>query len=357
MKSHSRLDKYLDVVEQALQQTITPEEFWPLKPAQITAYFEDSLTVEIFKKTKILREKSVGLNEVATLFNTPLILKNFMLNFASTGLKTANNVGCFKTSFKEREDFFNYLFDVLGHMLKNDIFDSDGKQIILDEKELGKVPWNNSESLNGAARKTASKFKISLFGLVWSLFFDTFYYAGFNIHGPYLKAGKTLIINDYFDLKPLEIWGSVSSIPFERARIYNVYENVEWSMNFFGRENPLVQANQPSSILIEIDGQIVEDYPTIESLANQLFEVIQKQTKFVNELTPLERVKKGADIAYFGLRRIFRYFNEDSRPPKEIDEIIDRFGEEFIEKFSNVSAQQKSPAEIRRMFDPRNNEI
>lgn len=358
-----RLGEYLDVVQGALGNTIGSEEFWPLKPAQMTAYFEDTLAVDIFKKTQILQEKNVDLETVASLFATPLILKNFLLNFASTGLKTANNVGWFKTTSREREDFFNYLFDVLEKLVKNDIFSRDQKQLLFSEEEIDKIPFSNFVKLDGLSRKLVSKFKVALFGTVWSLFFDTFYYVGFNPHGPYsvagrkFKKGSILVINDYFNLKPKKTWQISSRIPFEKVRIYHIYKDLDWQINFFGRENAKSSLlSHLDYVLIEIDGNLIDDLISINQLSGKLFTIIEEQTKFVNGLSSLKQVKKAAEISYFGLRRIFEYFSEDWQPPQAINKVIEQFGDKFIKELT-MTAQQRSKEEIRKIFDPRNSYI
>lgn len=359
----SRLEEYLDVVQQALHNTISSEEFWPLKPAQMTAYFEDTLAVDIFKKTQILQEKKVDIKTVASLFRTPLILKFFLLNFAVTGLKTANNVGWFKTARKEREEFFNYMFNILGQMVGNDIFLRDGKQLLLSKTEINRVPWEYFKKLDDQSRKEIGKFKVALFGTVWSLFFDTFYYVGFDSHGPYPVAGKkfkkgsVLVINDYFNLKPKKIWQISSKMPFERARIYHVYKDLDWQINFFGRENAKSDLlSHLDYVLIEIDGNLIDDLTSINQLSEKLFTIIGEQTKFVNGLSSLKQVRKAAEISYFGLRNFFEYFGENWQPPKAIDKIIEQFGDKFIKELT-MTAQQRSKDEIRKIFDPRNNYI
>lgn len=360
----SKLDLYLDILVKVFQGgTITAEEYWPLKPAQIVAYFDEILTVDVYKKVQILKEKNVSLKKVAPLFYNPLLIKNFLLNFVATGFKIADQVGTLKTSFREREEFFNYLFDILGEMINGDILIEESKQIILDDKELNKIPWEKFTELNYQDKMVIKRFQLALFSLVWALYFDTFYYTGFNLHGSYpvqskiLGENTSLVINEYFNLKPLDIWDIVKDLPFNSVRIYNIYKDIDWKINFFGRENPSINLgiNLVAS-LVEIDGKIIDNLEDLKKLAEFIFKLTEDQTNFVNNLSDLKKVKKGAEIAYFGFRKLFEYFSEDWKSLEVVDMVIDKFGDEFIKKLSEAPVQ-KSPAEIRRFFDPRNNQI
>lgn len=362
MKRNKEIEQYLDAAAFAFKNDLTPGEYWPLKPAQMTAYFEDSLAADVFKKVEILRKQKVPLGKAAKTFSSPGILRNFLENFANTGLKVAHNSGWFKTSFKEREEFFDYLFQVLGTMVKNDIFLSDGKQLILGAEELKNIPWSKFIKLDEKSGKVMRKFNMALFGLIWSLYFDAFYYTGSSSHGPYkipmkrfgIKNGS-LVVNDYFNLRPLEIWPAVKNMPFKKVRIYNVYKNVKWKINFFERVDPNIDlGGNLCFTMIEIDGKPVNNLAKIEKLTKEVFKITEKQTNFVNKLPVLEIVKKASEICYYGLRGLFEYFNEDWAPPRQIDGVIEKFGDKFIKKFDRDLADYP-PAKIRKLFDPRNN--
>lgn len=357
----NKIDRYLDAATFAFGHDLTPSEYWPLKPAQMTAYFEDSIAVGVFKKVEILRKKRVPLEKAAKMFSTPGILRNFLENFANTGLKVANNVGWFETSFKEREEFFNYLFKVLEEMVKNDIFLRDGMQIILDQGEMGKIPWNEFIKLDKETSKIIRRFNLAIFSLVWSFYFDVFTYTGFSLHGPYKVPAKkfginmNLIINDYFNLRPVEIWPEAKNVLFEKVRICQIYKNINWKISFFERVDPSVNLNDNLIYsFIEIDGKIISDLEKVKELTGRIFEIIARQTDFVNNLSSLEKVKKASEICYYGLRGIFTYFNESWKPPKEIDDFIKKTGEVNIEKLEK-DLSEYSKNEIIKVFDPRNN--
>lgn len=355
------IEDYLDAVTFAFKNDLTHSEYWPLKPAQMTACFEDSLAVDVFRKVKMLKKRKVPLEKVAKIFGTPGILRNFLENFANTGLKVAHNVGWFKTSFKEREEFFDYLFKILEKMVRNNIFVRDGKQIILSQNKLKKIRWNKFIKIDEQNGKIIKKFNLALFGLVWSFYFDVFTYTGLSVHGPYKpplkKFGKNkiLTVNDYFNLQPAEIWPKAKSVPFKKVRVYNIYQKTPWKINFFERLDPnLDLSTNLCFAMIEIDGKSVNNLARIEKLTKQIFKTTQKQTDFVNKLPTLEIIKKASEICYYGLRDLFGYFDEDWAPPRTIDGVIEKFGTKFIKKYNRDLADYP-PSKIRKIFDPRNN--
>ncbi len=361
LNKKNKIDQYLDSLSSVFDKNSISREFWPLKPAQMTACFDDSLAVDIYKRIDLLKKQKVPLEKVAKMFDSPSMLRNFLENFASIGLKVAHNVGWFKISFKEREVFFNYLFRVLKKMSKNDIFIRDGKQIILSTTELKNISPKKFIKTDDKNSKIIKIFNLSLFGLVWAMYFDTFYYTGFSTHGPYRVSKKfgikngVLVISDYFNLRPVGIWSITKKVPFEKVRIYSVYENADWSINFFERTNASVDlSNRLVFFEVEIDGKIIKDLEKIEKLTQQIFEINQKQTDAVNSLSNLEKIKKASEISYYGLRGVFDHFNESWNPPKEIDEVIRKNGEDFIKKF-DYDLTDYSSSKIRKLFDPRNN--
>lgn len=346
----NRLDQFLDALEKTLETTIGQEEFWPLNPAQITSYFGDSLAVAIYKKANQLVKNKVSPKDAAKYFPSPLSIRNFLVNHAALGLKVAHNLGWHKTSIKERERFFNYLFDVLKAQSKSDIFIRDGRQIILNDEEINKIPPDSFVEVDEKSKKTFVKFKLALFSLVWTLFYDTFATTGFIFHGSYKKNGKILIIYDYFNLKPTEIWSEAKNVPFERIRLYAIYKNIDWRINYFGREDAnLDLKNNLTSFLVEIDGKVVGIEKTSD-LTNNVFQITSVQTEHVNNLRPLEQVKKGAEISYFEFRKLF---GKNWQPPKEIDEIIKKHGDKFIKQY----ADYEKGRDIKTIFDPRNNMV
>jgi len=205
------------------------------------------------------------------------------------------------------------------------------------------------------------KFNLALFGLVWSFYFDVFTYTGLSVHGPYkvfakkFGASKKLIINDYFNLRPVEIWPEARNIPFKKIRICQIYKNIYWKIGFFERVDPSVSLNDNLiCALIEIDGKPITDLAAIEKITKQIFEITARQTDFVNKLSPLEVVKKASEICYYGLRGIFEYFNKSWKPSKSISDLIEKTGDANIKKLKK-DLSDYSKREIRKVFDPRNN--
>jgi len=355
----SQLSDYLDAVEKSLTKNLGPQESWPLEPAQMIAYFDDSLAVAIFKKVQLFKNQKISYKKAAGLFGTPTLLRNFLLNFASTGLKVANNTGWFKTSFAERLDFFEYLFKVLEHMVRSDIFVKDGKQIILSNEEVKKILLKSFTRLNENDKKTFKLFKVALFGLVWAFYFDTFYSNAFDLHGPYkifdkkFGRNKTLVIYTYFNLCPTEIWKVSKEIPFGSVKIFCIYKDLNWRMSFWGQEDPKLDLNGAlESVLIEIDGKVVKEPAILNEASKRIFKSVEKQTEYVQKLSSQEQVIKGEEISYYGLRNVLTYGSGDWKPPKPIGQVVEKFEDAFIKKYKDLDAQKRN---TRRIFDPTNN--
>ena len=354
-KSKSRLDIYLDSVENALKQSIKSEEFWPLNPIQLTAYFSDTFAVDVYTLVGELIEKNIPPKESSEYFPSPLSIRSFLVNHASTGLKTAHNLGWHKTSFKQREDFFSYLFDVLEEKSGKDIFVESGKQLILTKQDIEKIPIHKFTNIDDSNKKQFIEIKLALFSLVWAIYFDLFASTGYFTHGLYpVEDNKVLMIYEYFNLKPQDIWPRSSINPVCSAKLFAVYSgDVDLKINFFGREDSLTgHNNKLISFSIEIDGKSMR-IDDLSSITEEIFEITTNHTKYVNELKPLQVVKKSTMISYFEYKDLFEFLNKDWRPPRAIDDVVDKFKDKLIVEF----AKHKHVENIREIFDPRNNII
>ncbi|MBI2662808.1 hypothetical protein HYX11_05100 [Candidatus Woesearchaeota archaeon] len=350
-----QLDRFIQAIEESFSG-LNPKTFWPLNGGQIDAYFDVDEALDMYYRLNKLKEK-LSIKEIADLMPQADIIRIFLEHNAIIGLKVAKKLGIADISVEDRIKYTLFLFELLKHKVKNDIFCLDGKNLILDEKEVSKflkeTNWN--KPLSHEDKKKIAFFTVMTNNLCYTLYYDIFMTGGFYLHGPYDASGEfgegaILLIRDYHDLNPKEIWPDLQ-IPYQKVKICAVYKNLDLKINFVN--HPITKDSIGDKLIAY---KIYLDYKEIEiNKIDELIEIFHKvssqQTKKINALSDLDKVRKGAEIAFYFFRKLRKYTGDDWTPLKEIEKTIEKFGEKFIKQFQY---QEKPNMEHwKKIFDPR----
>ena len=221
-------------------------------------------------------------------------------------------------------------------------------------KLISETKWEKPQSAED--KKNVAYLIVAANNLCYTLFFDSFKSGGFYIHGPYdvskkFGDGATLIVREYHDINPKELWPDLE-MPCKSMRICGIYKNLDLKLDFL---------NHPISTVHVVDKLIayrvyVDDIEIeigkINKLAEFLSKVSSEQTKKIRSMADLEKVKKGAEIEFYLFKRLRDYMGDDSKP-KYVEEVIKKFGDKFLKQFNYAEQPLPSPAQWKRMFDPR----
>jgi len=191
--------------------------------------------------------------------------------------------------------------------------------------------------------------------LIWSLYFDPYRSAGSEIHGPYLVGNYYILIRDYFDLNPKEIWPIKNR--YSSVKMYLKYpKDIGIKINFIDQvysSEPLGKELIYFSMLV--NGKNVTSLSEINSLFKYFSVLVENQSRKINKLTPLEIIKRGAEIYYYASKDFFKYYKEDWRPSQEVYNRIDNWGLKFWDQYKG---SEKVPINFFiKLFDPRNDFI
>jgi hypothetical protein len=354
--SNTQIERFLKGIEAGFKG-LSPKTHWPLNGGQIDAYFDADESLDMYHRLVNLRKK-LSINEIADIMPAPDVIRGFFQNNAIAGLKVAKVQGIEDISIEDRIKYVTLLFDIIKQKVKSDVFCLDGKNLLLDEHQvttlLTRTKWDTP--LSEAEKREIAFLTVSASNLCYTLYFDLFAAAGFYFHGPYdtskkFGEGTTLIIRDYHDINPTELWPELE-MPYKKLRIYAVYKNLYPEMNFV---NHMITKTSIGDKLVAYkiyldDKEIgMKDVP---ELIKVLHKVSSHQKKKIDAMPNLEKVKKGAEICYYMFRKLRQYMGDDWRPPKSIDENIKRFGDKFIKQFQY---EKEPPLEHWiKFFDPRN---
>ena len=358
INSHEAEDQ-IDLFLQAIEEIFTgmnPKTFWPLNGGQIDAYFDVIEALDMYDLLTNLK-KTESLQTISSMLPPPDALRLFLEHNAIIGLKVAKKLNIRAITTKEIIDYVNLLFEILSHKVKNDPFCLDGKNLILTNEELEeKLAAPDWDIPSSEQKKEIANLIVQTNNLCYSLYYDIFMAGGFYIHGPYpttTEFGKDtiLLIREYHNLQPKDIWSDIQ-FPHKKIRVEGVYKHLDIKINF---------ANHPLSTTSIGDKLIayrlfIDDKKTTLDKLPELFSKIQEttttQTKKINSLSNLDKVRKGVEIAFYLFKEFRESQEKDWKPPITVEQTIKQFGEKFIEQFKYNEIPKLE--HWKKLFDPRN---
>jgi hypothetical protein len=241
---------------------------------------------------------------------------------------------------KESLEFF---LDILDSKVSKDPFCLNNKNLWFDDSKVsGLMQEIRFNKVNSSELGLISRLVIALSSLVWSFYYDIYVEAGFEFHGPYdvELGGKkySLLIRDYYDLRPTDLWNKAKEFGFKSVRLYLLYSGVNISLDFFMHEfsdKPLRESLAYYAIeTIDLNGKksfvSIKDAVVIAELAEK---ITVDQVAYVNQLSVIETINMGAMICYYQLKDFRGRLGVDWRPPKEVFDAIKDKGLEKWEKY------------------------
>lgn len=349
------IERFIIAVEKGFR-TINPKTAWPLNGAQMDAYFDVDDALDIYFIVKELREK-LSFNEIVDLMPAPDIIRYFLTQNGIIGLKVSNKLNICFISIEDRVDFILFMFKVLKAKVRNDIFCSDGKNLLLSLDEVDKLSDNVPERVvSDSEKRCIGSLIVTANNLCYTLYYDEYQVNGFYIHGPYdvsenFGKGAVLVVRDYHDICPKKIWSNLS-IKYKCLKVVCVYKNLNFELNFFNQ--PITTTSIADKLIgyqIYLDGKEI-DLSEVSSLIEHFRDVSYEQTKLINSLSDLDKVRKGAEINFYFFKKLREHVNSDCKPPKTVEDTIQKLGNQFIEKFK----YDKLPSleHWREIFNPYN---
>ncbi len=353
--NEEQISKFIKAIEESFSG-LNPKTFWLLNGGQIDAYFDVDEALDMYYRINKLKEK-LNAMEIADLMPQADIIRIFLEHNAIIGLKVAKKLGIDNISAEDRIKYSLFLFEILRHKVRNDIFCLDGKNIIFGENEISKLlntnNWNRPSS--NEEKKKIAFLTVMLNNLCYTLYYDIFMTGGFYLHGPYDTTNKfgentMMLVRDFHNLNPKEIWPDLK-IPFQNIKICAIYKNLDLKINFVN--HPITKDSIGDKLIaykIYVDGKEI-DFDKIDEIIEIVHKISSQQTSKINSLSDLDKVRKGAEIAFYFFKSLREYMGDDWRPPKTVEETIQKFGNKFIKDFQ----YQEIPSmeHWRRIFDPR----
>ncbi len=295
------VDEFLDAWE-AVEKTVDWRTAKPFTVDALDPYYYD---IVIGRILSALDSPALEKVDKRSLFAGPANIRNQMV------------VVLFYSKFymikrADRMKIATFYYRILKSYSPEDPFTWRGMNRILSEAEVsrfaGSAAWKSSTP---EVSRELGKLLVSLASLAYGLYTDATPSLCGEFHGPYdvsdrFGRGHTLLVRDYFNLKPTELWPHTRGYRFRSVKIYAVYKGVKIRPDFYG--NFVADKNLVDNLSfyhILADGRPVNDINGIKVMRQYLAKLTVEQMDKVDRMD-LEQVKrKFAETEMLQYKRLF----------------------------------------------------
>lgn len=308
---------------------------WPIDLNAVSHLFTDIFVMEFLEDIRWLKSNGLEDPSIATRFKTAARIIRLIMPCVS-GMKA-----CGMSTETIRENVL-YFLSLAKHLKYGDVSNRDGKNIV-----LAPGAWEDKIEMVTAS-KSSSLAVHRLCAILWNytecLFFRTHGFVR-EFHGPYHFPDKKeeILVRDFIDLKPLELWKSSLPVEYENIRIVTAYRDLGMSVDVYDNVSISASAtfvNSLESYYIEAEGKKL-DLDELDRLYRVLSEIMLNITGEVEALDWRQLAKKYAKIFWYSKKELKN--GNDWRPPVAVYKRIEK-GE------LNTRLQNLSPQALQRML-------
>jgi hypothetical protein len=311
------LKRYVEAV--IIPRVNTDNIKYPIRDSRINHSFLKEYTKEFLDDLNELKKKGYSYEDVGKLFRNPSRLMR-MGHLLLKGAKLSD------FSIEEQRNLILELLKIVEKQKSGDIFNENKRNIILDSDELSKL-------IDGLSfiRVDTEKARLiqRLCGMLWAYSESPFFVAhdiGMEEHGLYHYKGKNIMIRDFFNLRPIELWPDCKEFSFNEIRVICVY-NKEFQVDFDVFSNTYPNRGNVIEDLeefyIEADGKALE-INEIEGIFESASKIMESISKKIESMSITDLAKKYADVYWYRKRPLRDALNKPWAPGEHIYELIDK---------------------------------
>ncbi|MBM3309331.1 MAG: hypothetical protein FJY77_03670 [Candidatus Altiarchaeales archaeon] len=334
-EDNEKLRRYVEAV--IIPRMNTDNIKYPIRDSRINHLFLAEYTKEFTEDLDELKNKGYSHKDIGLLFRNPTRL----MRMAHLLLKGAKLAGY---STDEQKNLILEILKIIESIKHGNIFNEDKRNIILSPIELDKKMKEKDFTKTNKEKSTLVQ---RLCGMLWAYSEAPYFVAhdiGMEQHGLYKLKSKKVMFRDYFNLKPVELWGECNSFPHNEIQIICIYnKNLQIDFDVFYNTYP----NHGNTVddleeyHMQADGRTLrlEEAKDIIETAGR---VIQSISAKIENWGEKETAKKYADIYWYRKKPLRDALNKNWKPPKKVYENIEN-GEIKSERTKNPT-----PEDIRK---------
>jgi len=363
MGLNEKIDELLDIIAGIVLKTSgkkTPQAatLWPIPTPQGLIYWQNEWSNKLYNVFKSI--DSVGIT------NEKL---REALKFPSKPSQLLWRIDAIKHSNLDKEQklyVVERLFDCLSIFRKKDVFCKNGN-VIWNEEEFKK--YKNDLTFLSATeenRQIVNTLNVALW-LYAELLYWTNHPFSHSFHGPYKDEENTIIVKEYFDLKP-SIWPFSKDLNFNKIEIFEIYKNVElnkdFKFEFFERELITTENFKKNleSFAVKVNGSYIKSIKELEKLRTNLNNVIESAVKFNESLNIQQMIEQHARMWFYIIKPLCDLVNEEWQPPENVKDNIYKKFDHLNQVWEKIKINFKESASlpfeerleaVKSSFDPR----
>jgi hypothetical protein len=311
------LKRYVEAV--IIPRVNTDNIKYPIRDSRINHLFLKEYTKEFWDDLNELKKNGYSHEDVGKLFRNPSRLMR-MGHLLLKGAKLD------EFSIEEQRNLIVELLKIVEKEKSGNIFNENKRNIILDSDELSKLI--DGLSFTKTDRENARLIQ-RLCGMLWAYSESPFFVAhdiGMEEHGLYDYKGKNIMIRDFFNLRPTELWSECEKFPFNEIRIICTYsKDFQIDFDIFSNTYP----NKGNVIedleefYIEADGKSLE-IDEIDGILESSSRIMESISKKIETMSMVDIAKKYADVYWYRKRPLRDALNKSWAPGEHIYELIDK---------------------------------
>lgn len=285
---------------------------WPIKFNSIMHLFLKDFTSEFLDEINSIKEIGVGDEIIMESFGNPARIYR-LINPLIYGMKLM------RYDLLEQRTKVAYLLKLVENMKAGTAYNEDGNNIILNKCELNNV-LKNVHFIS--CRQNEAEELHRMFGLLWAYTEAIFFRAHDvtkEIHGLYdIEGSKSkLLIREYMNLSPQELWQNTPLLNCSKITIYTVYnDQLDVSIDaynhlFFKKGNYI---NDLFKYAIVCDGVEIS-IETLKTFAGKMLDTIRVIHEWAAKADMGEKVCRYADIYWYRKKALCDILGKEAGVP------------------------------------------
>jgi len=340
------IDEYAAAIHHAMVN-IVPGNFGPIDGAALMRQTHDAYLDKLHDA--VTRAKEQGYTPadlVYTMRSTSVLrceLMFMMWGYIGLGGKRA----------EEMREVFEFFHEMLVSMVTGDIWAHAANLAHTSEEIeqiINEVDWQGG---NEEAARVLGRVYNSVFSLSYALYRDFFPQQLVESYGPYdvserFGENTILVIKDFRDMHPRELWPELEHVPYDHIRMYQVYEDVDFRCELIGM-HAIYDGDLISSLrswALYVDGEPMHDLESQKAFYESVAQTVTNQVRVYEEMSTEELKQKFIEWRCYQFKDFYEALGIDWQPSDKMREqaraaeVGDRFN---LETFPDYDDFQTDP--------------
>lgn len=279
---------------------------------------------KIFQGISEFKKRGLSIREHPNIFPPPSSVRAILLKYVSA-------FSVFPKTYDQEKfkTIINFLIEVLKNQCHKDIFCQKGNFCHKEDelKNLFKeISWRTPER---AAAQNLGRLYMALGNLINGLYNDLVTDMGWEVYGPYdvtkiFSRRATLLIKDFPNLKPIELWPEISGFNYRKITLYTIYQEIECKIGYVGC-HIVTSSNLAENLLkyaVVVDGKVKNQPKEILKLKEYFLNLASKHFLRVKKLNFEELKQKVLLQECYQLHEFFDFLLMPWQPTEEMKKAV-----------------------------------